>query len=299
MSIAACTVYFDGACPLCRREIALYQRASGGERVDWVDASACPPSALGGDLPRDAALSRLHVRLGDGSLVSGAAAFAAIWARLPSYSWLAALAAWRPARTAMEIAYAGFLRLRPLWRRAEPVAPALPREVLDDLRMDHAAEAVAVQIHRGILALTDDAGVRAYAARRLAIEHLHLRRIRRWLPSGERSRLLPLWRAAGWLTGAAAALIGPRAVFATVAAIERRVDRHYSAQADRLSAHPALTELRATLAACRSDELGCHDTQALPRARHRLIGHVGVAAVVQGPELAVAANGGGSPRRDQ
>jgi len=53
MSTADCTVYFDGACPLCRREIALYRRAAGEGRIDWVDASACAPPALGGDLARD------------------------------------------------------------------------------------------------------------------------------------------------------------------------------------------------------------------------------------------------------
>lgn len=288
MSDAACTVYFDGACPLCQREIALYRRAAAGGQIDWVDASACPPSALGSDLQRDAALSRLHVRLADGSLVSGAAAFAAIWARLPGYSWLAALAARRPVRAAMEFAYAGFLRLRPMWRRAEPVAAALPREVLADLRKDHAAEVGAVQIHRGILALTDDADARALAARRLAIEHLHLRRIRRWLPTGERSRLLPLWRAAGWLAGGVAGLIGPRAVFATIAATERLVDRRYAAQIDRLAARPELTELRVTLAACRSAEFDRHDTQARLRGRHGLIGRGPAVVVGKGSELAVA-----------
>jgi demethoxyubiquinone hydroxylase (CLK1/Coq7/Cat5 family) len=290
MSAPACTVYFDGACPVCRREIAHYRRVAGGGQIDWVDASACTPSALGDGLPREAALSRLHVRLADGSLVSGAAAFAAIWARLPGYSWLAAFAARRPVRSAMEFAYAGFLRLRPLWRRAKPAAAALPPEVIDELRTDHAAETGSVQIHRGILALTDDADVRSFAARRLAIEHLHLRRIRRWLPSDERSRLLPVWRAAGWLTGAVAGLIGPRAVFAAVAAIERYVDRRYAAQIDRLAAHPQLTELRATLAACRSDEFDRHDTQARLRARCGLLGRGRAVVVGKGPPLALAAS---------
>jgi demethoxyubiquinone hydroxylase (CLK1/Coq7/Cat5 family) len=292
MPADACTVYFDGACPLCRREIAHYRRAAGEAGIDWVDASACPPSALGGDLPRQAALSRLHVRLADGSLVAGAAAFAAIWARLPGYSWLAALAARRPVMAAMEIAYAAFLRLRPLWRRAEPAAAVLPREVLGDLRTDHLAEAGAVQIHRGILALTDDADLRAFAARRLAIEHLHLRRVRRWLPSGERSWLLPLWRAAGWLTGAVAALIGPRAVLATVSAAERFVDRRYAAQIERLSAHPELSELRAALAACRSDEFARLDARQCLRARSRLLGRGRAAVVGKGSELAGATGRG-------
>ena len=299
MSATACTVYFDGACPLCRREIAHYRRAAGDIRIDWVDASACPPSELGDDLPREAALSRLHVRLADGSLVSGAAAFASIWARLPGYSWLAALAARRPVRSAMDVAYAAFLRLRPLWRRPEPVAAALPRKVLGGLRTGHAIEAGSVQIHRGILALTDDADVRAFAARRLAIEHLHLRRIRRWLPTGERSRLLPLWRAAGWLTGAVAGLIGRRAVLVTVAATERFVDRHYAAQIDRLPAQPEMAELRATLAACRSDGFDRVHTPPRLRARHGLPVRGWAVVAANSPEAAVATGRRQACGRDQ
>ncbi len=156
-----------------------------------------------------------------------------------------------------------------------------------------------MQIHRGILALTDDAGVRAYAARRLAIEHLQLRRIRHWLPAGERSRLLPLWRVAGWVAGAIAARVGPRAVFAIVAASERFVDRRYAAQIDRLSAHPELTDLRAALAACRNVEIDRHGPQARLRARSLLLGRGRAAVVGKGPELAIAVGRRISCGRDQ
>jgi hypothetical protein len=53
----------------------MYQRQPGGDGVCWVDVTQCDPSALGGDLSREAAMARLHMRLPDGQLVSGAAAF--------------------------------------------------------------------------------------------------------------------------------------------------------------------------------------------------------------------------------
>lgn len=113
---ATTTVYFDGQCPVCRREIAFYQRQPGGERLCWVDAASCPPQALGPALERPAALARLHVRGADGQLVSGAAAFLALWAALPR---TATLARWldRPLLVRLlDIAYTAFLRLRRLWR---------------------------------------------------------------------------------------------------------------------------------------------------------------------------------------
>jgi predicted DCC family thiol-disulfide oxidoreductase YuxK len=120
---AACTVYFDGACPLCRREIDHYRRQVQSAPVAWVDVSTCHAAELGADLDRAAALSRMHVRRADGQLVSGAAAFAEIWRHLPAYAWFARLAARPRLLAVMEAGYVGFLRLRRLWRRPGVARP--------------------------------------------------------------------------------------------------------------------------------------------------------------------------------
>jgi demethoxyubiquinone hydroxylase (CLK1/Coq7/Cat5 family) len=290
-STADCIVYFDGACPLCRREIAHYRVQDGAESIVWVDASRCDRTALGADLARDSALSRLHARGADGSLVSGVAAFAMIWGRLPAFRWLARVASRRPLQTILEIGYSTFLRVRPLWRRAAQRPNVLPDAVLADLRTDHAGEVGAAQIYRGILAVARDGDLRAFAAHHLANELLHLRRIRQWLPASARSRLLPLWSIAGWLTGAMPALLGPRAVFVTVAAVEHFVDRHYAVQVERLSAYPELGALRESLAACRRDEIA-HRDDALGRLHEQpgAFARAWSAVVGKGSELAVAAS---------
>lgn len=263
-STTACTVYFDGDCPVCRREIAHYRSQAGAAAITWVDAAMSHPAALGPDLPRESALARLHVRRADGSLVSGAAAFATLWNHLPAYAWLGRIASWPPMQRVMEAGYQGFLRARRLWRAA-PDAAAQPVAVIADLRTDHAGEVGAVQIYRGILAVSRDADVRAFAARHLATEQGHLERIEAWLPANERSRLLPLWRVAGWLTGALPALFGARAVYGTIEAVERFVDTHYADQIGRFARHPELLELTETLAECRRDELAHRDEAAASR----------------------------------
>ena len=123
VATAPCTVYFDGACPVCKREIAHYRQQAGATSIAWVDAAVCDSAHLGG-LDRDTALARLHVRRADGSLESGAAAFIALWAQLPRYSWLARIAARGPLPAVLEASYAGFLRLRRLWRPGgvDPIA---------------------------------------------------------------------------------------------------------------------------------------------------------------------------------
>jgi predicted DCC family thiol-disulfide oxidoreductase YuxK len=113
------TVYYDGACPICTREIGLYRRCAGAERVDWVDVAARDAgSAAAPDLPRADALARFHVRGPDGALVSGAAAFATLWRALPAWRWLGRLAAVPPVTAVLELCYRAFLVVRRVARRS-------------------------------------------------------------------------------------------------------------------------------------------------------------------------------------
>ncbi|MCA1925130.1 MAG: DUF393 domain-containing protein [Thiobacillus sp.] len=109
-------VYYDGGCAVCSREIGFYQRLRGADRLDWVDAARCDSAALGADLPRAAALARLHVRGTDGRLFSGARAFATLWSALPGTRILGRIAGWPGVVHVLEWGYRGFLRVRRLWR---------------------------------------------------------------------------------------------------------------------------------------------------------------------------------------
>ncbi len=147
-------------------------------------------------------------------------------------------------------------------------AVELPATLIADLRTDHAGESGAVLIYRGVLAVTRDDGLRRFATRHLVTEEGHLAEIESLLVPRHRSRLLPLWRIAGWLTGALPALAGPRATYATIEAVETFVDGHYAEQIesiDRLDpgrGRPALQALRALLQACRGDEIIHRDEAA-------------------------------------
>lgn len=110
-------IYYDGACPICSREIAQYRKSEGGERLAFIDVSTCGPEALGPDLSRDAALARMHVRRADGTLASGAAAFAELWRQLPRFAWAGRLASSALVLPVLEAGYRAFLLLRRLWRR--------------------------------------------------------------------------------------------------------------------------------------------------------------------------------------
>jgi len=108
----ALTVLYDGACPLCRREVGVYQGLVPLEPVQWLDVSA-PAAALPPGGNRQRYLARFHVRRADGEVLSGAAAFVALWAALPGWRWLARVGALPGVTPLLELAYRGFLVLRP------------------------------------------------------------------------------------------------------------------------------------------------------------------------------------------
>jgi predicted DCC family thiol-disulfide oxidoreductase YuxK len=107
------TVWFDGACPLCRREIALMRRLDRRGRIGFVDVaspdSTCP-------IDRAELLARFHAEE-DGRLYDGAAAFAAMWRAIPALRPLGLLARNRVVLAVLEAAYRRFLRLRPRLQR--------------------------------------------------------------------------------------------------------------------------------------------------------------------------------------
>jgi predicted DCC family thiol-disulfide oxidoreductase YuxK len=112
-------VLYDGACPLCRREIGIYRGLRPVE--DHVQVCFADVSDVRVQLPpgttREQLLARFHVRNNDGQLLSGAQAFLALWGALPGWRFLA----W-PGRVPgvvwlMERAYRVFLRCRPALQR--------------------------------------------------------------------------------------------------------------------------------------------------------------------------------------
>ncbi len=132
---------------------------------------------------------------------------------------------------------------------------SLPAWVVADLRTDHAGEVGAVCIYQGVLRFARNPALRAFAEHHLATEQKHLGLIAAWIAPVQHSRLLPLWRLAGFLTGALPALFGPRAVYATIEAVETFVDHHYDEQVRALASQPALSSLRQTLLDCQADEV--------------------------------------------
>ncbi|MEY3234818.1 DUF393 domain-containing protein [Aquidulcibacter sp.] len=104
------TVWFDGDCPLCRAEIALYQRLDQkAGRIAFVDLTGdgtCP-------LSRADMLARFHAQEAGGPLISGAKAFAAMWKQVTPFQPLGYLAQLPLILPFLDWLYGQFLKVRP------------------------------------------------------------------------------------------------------------------------------------------------------------------------------------------
>ena len=112
------TVWYDSECPLCIREINLMRRLDKRRAIDFVEiqtATGCPIST-------DELMKRFHAQGRGEPIVSGAAAFAAMWRAIPVLRPFGLLARSRPVLWVLERLYLGFLKIRPwLQRRVRQV----------------------------------------------------------------------------------------------------------------------------------------------------------------------------------
>ena len=112
---AQVTVWHDGTCPLCQREIALMRRLDTNGAITFIDAAA-PDAPQTCPLDPALMLQRFHTEV-DGEMLTGAAAFAAMWRVLPLLRPLGFAARNPLVLRGLEALYVRFLRVRPRIQR--------------------------------------------------------------------------------------------------------------------------------------------------------------------------------------
>ena len=117
------TVYFDGQCPLCSREIQFYQRQRGAENVNWIDVTKVGISDLPLGLTKEDALARFHIVNFKGQLISGGEAFSSLWLSLPAFCWAGKFFKINFLASLLEVMYNLFLPCRPLLQHFMPKLP--------------------------------------------------------------------------------------------------------------------------------------------------------------------------------
>jgi predicted DCC family thiol-disulfide oxidoreductase YuxK len=116
MPATSVTVYFDGQCPLCAREIAHYRGHVHDTSVSFVDIAGDDFDAARYGLDRDRVRQVFHVKVDD-AMHTGIDAVIAMWHAVPRYRWLARLARLPGVYAVANLGYRVFARFRPYLRR--------------------------------------------------------------------------------------------------------------------------------------------------------------------------------------
>lgn len=106
------TLYFDGECPLCAREIKILRARASPDRLHFVDISHPAFDAESVDFTIAQMESSLHARFDDGAWVTGLDATLWSWRAAGLGIWAAPLS-WRLTRPLFNLGYRLFCRWRP------------------------------------------------------------------------------------------------------------------------------------------------------------------------------------------
>lgn len=106
------TVFYDGKCGLCRREIDHYKHIAPQDVFEWVDITVDASATQRLGISYADGLKLLHAQDSQGKLHVGVDAFILIWRQIPRWRVLAAIVGAGFIRPVANIAYKAFAAWR-------------------------------------------------------------------------------------------------------------------------------------------------------------------------------------------
>lgn len=119
------TVFFDGHCPLCTKEIALLKQLDTRQKLHFEDIHAIDFVYRYPYIDVVAADRRLHGQLANGQIITGLDVTAQAWNLVGHHRWLQILR-WPVIRWFADLAYLVFARFR------HPIARLVGSKTCDD-----------------------------------------------------------------------------------------------------------------------------------------------------------------------
>lgn len=120
------TVYYDGKCGLCSREINHYKKIAPDGVFNWQDVTSDDRALNQDGIALSEALKSLHAKDRDGQFHTGVDAFILIWKELKGWKYLGYILALPIIRPCAQFAYKNFANWR--FQRLEHCQIALEKE---------------------------------------------------------------------------------------------------------------------------------------------------------------------------
>ena len=111
------SLYYDGLCHLCSREINHYRKMAGSEKIRFVDITALDFRAESENLDPTEIHKVIHVRDRQGQIHKGVDAFICIWSELTALKKFVSMTRFGLVYWALNAAYSIFAHLRPMLPR--------------------------------------------------------------------------------------------------------------------------------------------------------------------------------------
>jgi predicted DCC family thiol-disulfide oxidoreductase YuxK len=106
-------VFYDGACPLCSREMGWLMRRLPRAGIVFDDISAAEFRSQEHGLSKEALMKQIHAMLPDGSIITGMEVFRRLYAAA-GLGWLLKPTGWPLLRPLFDLLYRIFARCRTL-----------------------------------------------------------------------------------------------------------------------------------------------------------------------------------------
>lgn len=108
------TIFYDGLCQLCSREISMFQHRVRDQSLQYVDISEDTFDAAAHGVDAVAVHKHMHVRNEEtGEMLIGVPALIAMWECVPGFRWLAKLTRLPGIRQVSNVGYVFFAWIRP------------------------------------------------------------------------------------------------------------------------------------------------------------------------------------------
>lgn len=104
-------IFFDGACPICSREVAMIRKLDAQGAIECTDIATSEFSAEARGLDPSAIHREIHASEPDGTVITGVEVFRQIYGRLGFHRWVA-LSRIALVSRLLELGYAVFARYR-------------------------------------------------------------------------------------------------------------------------------------------------------------------------------------------
>ncbi len=106
------TIYYDGICKLCSKEIDYYKKRVAPSAVTWIDIARNGNALKNYGISQAEALLHMHAIDGNGKVLVGVDAFIALWKQLPYWRVLAQIVSVKPVKFIATLAYSYFAKQR-------------------------------------------------------------------------------------------------------------------------------------------------------------------------------------------